>query len=137
MALHIVHSLGTAEDANLAKKLMAPPALGSVVAISSEGGAPVATYAYDPWGAPLETRMLGGSALDQAAAARQPFRYRGYTIDAEIGFYYLPADTTTRRPRASSRPTRRRLRPAILRASTRTCTAKTTPSARAIRQARS
>ena len=66
-------------------------ALGSVVALSNESGVPVATYAYDPWGAPLATTVLTGSATDAAVAARQPFRYRGYTLDAETGFYYLPA----------------------------------------------
>ncbi len=66
-------------------------ALGSVVALSDGSGVPVATYAYDPWGAPLETRLLTASSLDRAVASRQPFRYRGYTLDAETGLYYLPA----------------------------------------------
>ncbi len=66
-------------------------ALGSVVALSDESGAPVATYAYDPWGAPIATTLLTASALDRAVALRQPFRYRGYTLDAETGLYYLPA----------------------------------------------
>ncbi len=66
-------------------------ALGSVVALSDESGAPVATYAYDPWGAPIATTVLTASALDRAVALRQPFRYRGYTLDAETGLYYLPA----------------------------------------------
>ncbi|MCE5190684.1 MAG: DNRLRE domain-containing protein [Actinomycetia bacterium] len=85
--LEVVVTTGTVT----ARYALQTDALGSVVAISSEGGAPVATYAYDPWGAPLETRMLAGSTLDRAVAARQPFRYRGYTLDAETGLYYLPA----------------------------------------------
>ena len=61
-------------------------ALGSVVAITSEGGGVVATYRYGAFGELLAT---GGS--DAALASRNPLRYRAYYYDTHSGLYYLPA----------------------------------------------
>ncbi|MGB4442054.1 MAG: hypothetical protein WBJ62_07515, partial [Coriobacteriia bacterium] len=44
---------------------------GSVVALTDSNGAVVATYAYDPWGAPTGPAPTG-------IGARNPLRYRGY-----------------------------------------------------------
>ena len=61
-------------------------ALGSVVAIMSEGGGVVATYRYGAFGELLAT---GGS--DAALASRNPLRYRAYYYDTHSALYYLPA----------------------------------------------
>lgn len=44
-------------------------------------------YAYDPWGKPLETRILKTECAE--LAKRNPFRYRRYQFDEETGLYYL------------------------------------------------
>ena len=52
----------------------------------------IATYEYDPFGAPVAIRSASGSTISQTAAhvaAYNPFRYRGYRYDADTGFYYL------------------------------------------------
>ena len=52
----------------------------------------IATYEYDPFGAPITIRSASGSTISQTAAhvaAYNPFRYRGYRYDADTGFYYL------------------------------------------------
>ena len=55
---------------------------GDVVKIIDGSGNEVAAYTYDPWGKVL-------SATDNAIAAINPLRYRGYYYDTESGFYYL------------------------------------------------
>ena len=52
----------------------------------------VATYTYDPWGAPTGIYSASGTAISQTAsnvAAYNPFRYRGYRYDGDTGFYYM------------------------------------------------
>jgi RHS repeat-associated protein len=44
-------------------------------------------YAYDPWGKPLETRILETEC--ETLARLNPFRYRGYQFDEETVLYYL------------------------------------------------
>ena len=55
---------------------------GDVVGIYNGSGNLVASYTYDVWGAPELTS-------DNALAALNPLRYRGYFYDEETGFYYL------------------------------------------------
>ena len=61
-------------------------ALGSVVAITSEGGGVVATYRYGAFG---ELVSVGGTNAE--LAARNPLRYRAYYYDTHSALYYLPA----------------------------------------------
>ena len=58
---------------------------GDVIAITDAYGAVVARYSYDAWGVP--TIVSDTSAVGIATV--NPFRYRGYYYDAEIGLYYL------------------------------------------------
>ena len=61
-------------------------ALGSVVAMTSEGGAVVASYRYGAFG---ELVSVGGTNAE--LAARNPLRYRAYYYDTHSALYYLPA----------------------------------------------
>lgn len=56
---------------------------GDIIAICDKAGETVARYTYDAWGVPT---IVEGS---QAIATINPFRYRGYYYDSEIGMYYL------------------------------------------------
>ena len=52
----------------------------------------VATYTYDPWGAPTGIYSASGATISQTAsnvAAYNPFRYRGYRYDGDTRLYYL------------------------------------------------
>ena len=52
----------------------------------------IATYSYDPWGAPTGIYDANGSTISQTAyhvAAYNPFRYRGYRYDGDTRLYYL------------------------------------------------
>lgn len=51
----------------------------------------VAQYAYDSWGNVLSVKNAAGVAItDQNHVGNlNPFRYRGYYLDAETGLYYL------------------------------------------------
>lgn len=60
---------------------------GSVIGLTTAAGTEVASFAYDPWGAPIAASV----DASHPAAARNPLRYRGYYWDAESGLYYLPA----------------------------------------------
>ena len=56
-----------------------------IVAILDENGNTVVSYGYDAWGAPLWCT----GELAETLGKVQPFRYRGYVFDEEIGLYYL------------------------------------------------
>lgn len=58
---------------------------GDVVSILNSSGAEVVTYTYDAWGNILST----GGSMVSTLGAYNPFRYRGYVYDQEIGLYYL------------------------------------------------
>ena len=58
---------------------------GDVIAITDNAGATVARYCYDAWGVPTITKDDSNCGI----AAINPFRYRGYYYDSEIGMYYL------------------------------------------------
>ena len=58
---------------------------GDVIAIVDEDAKTVARYSYDAWGVP-EVKL---DSSDCQIATINPFRYRGYYYDEEIGMYYL------------------------------------------------
>ena len=58
---------------------------GDVIFLLDEQGNVVVEYTYDAWGAPLS--ITGSLAATLGAA--NPFRYRSYYWDSEIGLYYL------------------------------------------------
>ena len=58
---------------------------GDVIAILDAAGNVVVSYVYDAWGVPIGKSGSMASTLGTV----QPFRYRGYVFDEEIGLYYL------------------------------------------------
>ena len=58
-----------------------------IVAVYNESGTKVATYTYsDAWGNHSVTYSNGGGST---GAQYNPFRYRGYYYDTDLGLYYL------------------------------------------------
>ena len=58
---------------------------GDIIAIADKDGKTAARYEYDAWGVCTvveDTTTVGIAAIN-------PFRYRGYYYDSEIGLYYL------------------------------------------------
>ena len=60
---------------------------GDIVGIVDSAGSLVVEYKYDAWGKPTLVRTL--TAVYEALAELNPFRYRGYVFDEETGLYYL------------------------------------------------
>ena len=58
---------------------------GDIIAIVDKDAKTVARYSYDAWGVPTVVSDSSGRSI----ATVNPFRYRGYYYDAEIGMYYL------------------------------------------------
>ena len=58
---------------------------GDVIAIVNKDAETVAKYTYDAWGVPTITQDTSVCAI----AAINPYRYRGYFYDNEIGHYYI------------------------------------------------
>ncbi len=58
---------------------------GDVVAITNDAGVTVAKYSYDAWGQCSIASDTSGVNI----ATINPFRYRSYYYDTEIGMYYL------------------------------------------------
>lgn len=56
---------------------------GDIVAIVDAAGNPVVEYKYDAWGKPI------GATPETGIGAINPFRYRSYMWEMEIGWYYL------------------------------------------------
>ena len=56
-----------------------------VVAITDKNGETVARYTYDAWGA----CTIAEDTSEIGIATVNPFRYRGYYYDTEMGMYYL------------------------------------------------
>jgi RHS repeat-associated protein len=52
---------------------------GDVLALTNANGDVVASYTYDPWGAP--TSAIG--------TVENPYRFAGYRYDSATGLYYL------------------------------------------------
>ena len=60
---------------------------GDIVAVYNEGGTKLVSYTYDAWGnIETYTHDVSGTNFN---ATYNPFRYRGYYYDSELGFYYL------------------------------------------------
>ncbi len=59
---------------------------GDIIAVYNEGGTKLVSYTYDAWGNVTTTYHNSGAST---AAQYNPFRYRGYYYDSELGFYYL------------------------------------------------
>jgi RHS repeat-associated protein len=60
---------------------------GDIIAIYNASGTKVATYTYtDAWGNFTVSYSNGGAST---GAQYNPFRYRGYYYDADLGMYYL------------------------------------------------
>ena len=59
---------------------------GDIVAIYDEDMYKVASYTYDAWG---NASITYSNYIDTAAISKNPFRYRGYYYDADLGLYYL------------------------------------------------
>ena len=62
---------------------------GDVIAIVDKNAQTVARYSYDAWGAITNAITYTELTEDVDIAAINPFRYRGYYYDEEIGLYYL------------------------------------------------
>ena len=58
---------------------------GDIVGILDANGTQVVSYTYDAWGAPLSVTGTAADTIGQL----NPFRYRSYYYDNEIGLYYL------------------------------------------------
>ena len=61
---------------------------GDIVAVYDPWGAKYISYSYDAWGNATVTYHNGG---ESTKAAKNPFRYRGYYYDSDLGLYYLNA----------------------------------------------
>ena len=59
---------------------------GDIVAVYNASGTKLVAYTYDAWGNHTVTYYNGGTST---AAIENPFRYRGYYYDSDIGLYYL------------------------------------------------
>ncbi|MBQ8683632.1 MAG: hypothetical protein IJ518_03830 [Clostridia bacterium] len=64
---------------------------GDVIAITDPNGEVVAQYTYDAWGKVLSVTNKDGNPITAPnnIANVNPYRYRGYYYDVEIGMYYL------------------------------------------------
>ena len=58
---------------------------GDIVAIYTSAGVKKASYAYDAWGNATITYHNGASS----SSINNPFTYRGYYFDKDLGLYYL------------------------------------------------
>ena len=58
---------------------------GDVMGIYTRSGASMVLYSYDAWG----VCTISSDSTDCGIGNINPFRYRGYYYDAEIGMYYL------------------------------------------------
>ena len=58
---------------------------GDIIGIVDKDSTVVARYSYDAWGVPT----IAQDSTDCAIATINPFRYRSYYFDREIGMYYL------------------------------------------------
>ena len=68
---------------------------GDIVAIYAQDGTKVVSYKYDAWGTCTTSTYVSGTA-----ASNNPFKYRGYYYDKDLGLYYLNTryyDSTVKR----------------------------------------
>ena len=60
---------------------------GDIIAVYNENATLLVSYTYDAWGKiEISEHNLSGTNFN---ATYNPFRYRGYYYDSELGFYYL------------------------------------------------
>ena len=59
---------------------------GDIVAVYNQAGTKLVSYTYDAWG---NFNVTEHSTSLSAAVVNNPFRYRGYYYDIDLGFYYL------------------------------------------------
>ena len=64
---------------------------GDIISIANADGDVIAKYTYDAWGKVCSIIDTDGNAITDSTniAIINPFRYRGYYYDTEIGMYYL------------------------------------------------
>ena len=62
-------------------------AFGDIIAVYTDAGVKQISYVYDAWGNFTTTYHNG--ATSSSIAAKNPYKYRGYYYDSEIGLYYL------------------------------------------------
>ena len=60
---------------------------GDIIKVLDNEGKLLVSYTYDAWGNPTSTTYSNNGA--STAVIYNPFRYRGYYYDSELGFYYL------------------------------------------------
>jgi len=58
---------------------------GDIIGVVDKNAKVVANYSYDAWGVPTITQ----DSTDCGIASINPYRYRGYYYDQEMGMYYL------------------------------------------------
>ena len=68
---------------------------GDIVAVYSSEGVKLVEYKYDAWGNAAVTYYNSGSST---TATKNPFRYRGYYYDQDLGSTTCRLDTMTRTP---------------------------------------
>lgn len=59
---------------------------GDIVAIYDDNGNKILSYRYDAYGIPSSPNYETGEG---STATKNPFRYRGYYYDSDLGLYYL------------------------------------------------
>ena len=59
---------------------------GDIVAVYDASGTKLVSYRYNAWGMCVATYHNGGGST---GAKNNPFRYRGYYYDSDLGMYYL------------------------------------------------
>ena len=59
---------------------------GDIVAVYSEAGVKLISYAYDAWG---NANISLHNSGENTNATKNPFTYRGYYYDQDLGLYYL------------------------------------------------
>ena len=62
---------------------------GDIVAIYNANAVKIATYTYDAWGIFSIAFTDSATTAERSMAYRNPFRYRGYYYDTNLGMYYL------------------------------------------------
>ena len=64
---------------------------GDIISIANSDGDVIAKYTYDAWGKVCSIIDTDGNAITDSTniAIINPYRYRGYYYDTEIGMYYL------------------------------------------------
>lgn len=58
---------------------------GDIIAIYNASGTKIATYTYDAWGNVITQLVSGSTSNERILAVNNPFRYRAYYYDVDIG----------------------------------------------------